>query len=105
VTSCPHCSRESDRLAPLLTSRLAEIDRALGLPAHSLQGERRRRAEDLAALAAVVDTWIQAEKLHRALGGDFKLRLAAMDAKRAMLVALAKVRQGAEESSTTPELG
>jgi hypothetical protein len=52
-------------------------------------------AERLAALedlAAAVDAWIQAEKAARALGRDFKLQLAALDAKRAMLTALAKVR-------------
>jgi hypothetical protein len=47
VTSCPHCSRASDRLAPLLTLRLAEIDRVLGLPAHSLQEARLGRLREI----------------------------------------------------------
>jgi hypothetical protein len=47
MVDCPTCSRASDRLAPLLTLRLAEIDRVLGLPAHSLQEARLSRLRAL----------------------------------------------------------
>lgn len=47
MTTCPHCSRESDRLAPILESRLVEVNRALGLDPFALHGDRMARLRDV----------------------------------------------------------
>jgi hypothetical protein len=52
MTTCPHCSRESDRLAPLLTSRLADVNLLLGLDPHALHEERMARLTVVTGYAA-----------------------------------------------------
>jgi hypothetical protein len=103
MTPCPHCSRESDRLAPLLEQRLVEVNKALGLGPFALHEERMARLRVLVEAAESVGAWDRSWREARALGGEFKLRLAESDAKRAMLAALSQLRTTMERAAAPPD--